>query len=110
MSKSLSDISRAYGTNISFFDLYFNPLKNLTFKAGIERNTFSKEISDRSYYFAHFNLNYEAIPNTLKLGLTGSNLFNNQQFVSVFMDELSTSITEYKLRPRSISLTFEYRY
>lgn len=77
---------------------------------GTERRAFDRNITDRSYYFATFDLNYNLIPNKLKIGLMGSNLLGTEQFVISHINELMYSTTKYALHPRLFMLSFEYRH
>lgn len=109
-TKSKSNVETRYITDTEFLDLYFRFNDNLFLKIGSERNGFDKSVSKKAYYFLDFKLEYKVIPNTLKLGLSGSNLIGVDKFVETNVNELINSITEYDLRPRMVMLNCEFRY
>ncbi|MBR8730616.1 hypothetical protein IX339_000046 [Porphyromonas levii] len=110
LSKSTSSISRKLTNNTSFLDLYFKFSRDLTLKLGTERHQFDRQLTDKAYYFSSFHLDYQLIPDKLRVGVSGSNIIGNERFVTTNIDELMTTLTEFDLKPRVVMATFEYRY
>ena len=104
-------LNNAYTNNVSFLytTFSFNP-KTVVQLQG-ERYFFG-DISQgkNTYYFADLDIKYIVKKNKIILSLVGNNLFNTHSFKTFSIDDISTSITEYRLLPRYLLLKVEYRF
>ena len=97
--------------NVSFLDLSFDINKKLDVQVQTERYFFDNiDSSNNAYYFADLEAKYKLKKNKLTLSLSGKNLFNTDTFKTFFINDISTSTTEYKLLPRYVLLKMEYRF
>lgn len=111
-SRSLSHtaLTHSYCSDFSFLDLSCKFGKKFDALFKLERYGFSRSVSRRSYCFMDLQMNYRLIPQKIQLKLSGTNLLNTDQFISASVSDIGSSATTYKLRPRSVMLTLEYRY
>ncbi len=104
-------ITNSFTNNLSFIDASF--VINEKFNLGIqtERYFFGNILNgDDTYYFFDFDVKYNMIPNKLSFKLSGKNLFNVDQFQSTLINDIGTSITEYRLLPRYILFNMKFRF
>jgi len=109
-TKIETTIENSFTDNISFLDLslVFNNKFNVQLQS--ERYYFGSLQTDNTYYFLDFNARYTLIENKLSLGLSGKNLFDTKRFRNFAISDIGTSTTEYRLLPRFLLLTLEYRF
>ena len=104
-------ISNSFTDNTTFLDLSFVFNKRINFGIQTERYFFGNLDNESSiYYFMDFDLNYTFKPNKLIFSLSGSNLFNTENFSNYSISDISISKTEYRLQPRYVILTMQYRF
>lgn len=102
---------RLSNTNhVTFLDLFFNISDTLDIQVQSEQYYFGGLETDKSYYFLDFGINYILIKNKLNLGVTGKNIFNTEKFRDYTITDINTSITEYRLLPRLVLLSLEFRF
>jgi outer membrane receptor protein involved in Fe transport len=62
------------------------------------------------YYFMDFSTDYKLIKNKLTVGLQGKNLFDTRTFKRYSISDIGSSVTKYRLLPRMLLFTAEYRF
>lgn len=101
----------SFTDNFSFLDFLFTINDNLSAEIQTERYHFGNmESGSNLYYFADILVRYNMIPNKLSLTLSGNNLFNTKTFANYSVNDISVSKTEYRLLPRYVLLTANYRF
>lgn len=101
----------SFTDNFSFLDFLFTINDNLSAEIQTERYHFGNlESGSNLYYFADILVRYNMIPNKLSLTLSGNNLFNTKTFANYSVSDISVSKTEYRLLPRYVLLTTNYRF
>jgi hypothetical protein len=106
--KTTTDFSNTNTT--SFLDLNFN--FDSTFNAEIqaERYYFGNFDTNKSYYFLDLETKYKMQKKDITLTLTGKNLLNVRTFREIFISDISTSNTSYRLMPRFLLLGIDFRF
>ncbi len=101
----------SFTDNFSFLDFLFTINNNLSAEIQTERYHFGNmESGSNLYYFADILVRYNMIPNKLSLTLSGNNLFNTKTFSNYSVSDISISKTEYRLLPRYVLLSANYRF
>ena len=97
--------------NLSFIDLSFVFSKKFEFQLASERYFFGNLDKDNNkYYFLDAKTRYTVKENKLSFTLSCQNLLDTKTFRSYYISDISVSKTEYRLLPRYILLTIEYRF
>lgn len=101
----------SFTDNFSFLDFLFTINENLSVEIQTERYHFGNlESGSNLYYFADILIRYYMLPNKLSLTLSGNNLFNTKTFANYSVSDISVSKIEYRLLPRYVLLTANYRF
>ena len=110
-SKVASSLSNTNTNNLSFLDVQWALNEKVRFELNSERYFFDNINNNGSeYYFLDIEGKYNYKPNKLSFTLSGKNLFNTQRFRSVFISDIGTSVSEYRLLPRYVLLKVKYRF
>ncbi len=110
-SNVTTTIENSVTNNMSFVDLFFVVNDRLYFQIQTERYYFGNLNSkEANYHFLDFKVNYKLLENKLNLSLSGNNLLNTETFKDYSISDISIAKTEYKLQPRYVLLTAEYRF
>ncbi|KAB8155347.1 TonB-dependent receptor [Kordia sp. TARA_039_SRF] len=102
--------TNSFTNNVSFLDLIFIINDRLNIQLDSERYFFGNLENENTYYFADFTSNYKIIKDKLTVGITGKNLFNTTKFRNLFISDIGTSVTEFRLLERFVLLKLEYRF
>lgn len=95
---------------VSFLDLFFKINDAFDIQVQSEQYYFGGLETDKSYYFLDFGISHKLLKNKLNLGVTGKNLFNTKKFRDYKITDINTSTTEYRLLPRLVLLSLEFRF
>lgn len=99
-----------FTNNTCFLDLSFVFNKRFDLQLQSERYYFGNLQTDNTYYFLDLDTHYKLLENKLTLGLSGKNLLNTQSFRNFSISDIGTSMTEYRLLPRYLLATMEFRF
>ena len=100
-----------FTNNMSFLDFSFIFSEKFNAKLQTERYFFGNlDKQNNTYYFLDLTARYMVKENKLTLFLSGNNLFNTKTFNNYSISDISISQTEYKLMPRYVLLSLEYRF
>lgn len=94
----------------SFFDLSYQFGRRFNSKLKFDYHQFSKIVSDKSYSFLDIELNYQLIPQKLKVYMNGDNLLNMNEYTTVNISDIGTYTSSSGLRPRCLIVGFEFRF
>ncbi len=104
-------INNSFTNNETFLDFLFDINNNFSFQIQNERYFFGNiDTENSTYYFSDIEARYTLKENKLSFSLSGKNLFNTDTFSTYSINDISTSITEYRLLPRYVLLKMEYRF
>ncbi len=94
----------------SFLDLNFNFNKAFNTEIQAERYYFGNFDRNNTYYFLDLESKYKLQKRDITVTLSGKNLFNVNTFREVFISDINTSSTTYRLLPRFILLGIDFRF
>ncbi|MCG2420500.1 carboxypeptidase-like regulatory domain-containing protein [Aequorivita sp. F47161] len=106
-----TDITKQENTrNRSFFDIIYEPRKNLIFSLSSSRYSFSDlDKENDTYYFMDLEGKYQLIKNRISLSLIGKNVLNTRTFRNINIDDSGIFKSEYRLLPRFLLLKAHIR-
>jgi len=90
------------------FSFVFNPRFDIDLSA--TRYHLGQVDKKDDYYFMDFSTDYKLIKNKLTVGLQGKNLFDTRTFKRYSISDIGSSVTKYRLLPRMLLFTAEYRF
>jgi len=91
-------------SNQSFVDVVYTPIKKVNLSVNMERYTFNSLSDTNPFYFADFKTSYQVIKNKLSVSIEGKNLFNVQNYNSLFINDTGFTNSSYRLLPRYVLL------
>lgn len=94
----------------SFIDFNFNFDNNFNVEIQSERYYFGSFDTKKSYYFLDLESKYKMQNTNITFTLSGKNLLNVRTFREVFISDISTSTTSYRLTPRFLLLGVDFRF
>lgn len=106
--KTTTDFSNTNTT--SFLDLNFNFNKSFNTEIQAERYFFGNFDRNNTYFFLDLESKYKLLDKDVTITLSGKNLFNVNTFKEVFISDINTSSTSYRLLPRFILLGIDFRF
>ncbi|MFT7442181.1 MAG: hypothetical protein ACI9Q3_000545 [Maribacter sp.] len=103
-------IENSFTDNTSFLDLsfLFNDKFNVDLQS--ERYFFGNLENENTYYFLDLDARYQLLKDRLTINLSGKNIFNTQTFRNFSISDFGSSTTEYRLLPKMILVSLEYRF
>lgn len=103
-------IENSFTDNTSFLHLsfLFNDKFNIDLQS--ERYFFGNLQNENTYYFLDLDARYQLLKDKLTINLSGKNIFNTQTFRNFSISDFGYSTTEYRLLPRMILVSLEYRF
>ena len=99
-----------YVNNNSFVDTYFNISEKFDFQTNLDYYYFGNLDQNKHYYFVDATARYKLMENKFTLGLQAKNLFNTSTFTVNSLSDISQSVISYRLLPRYIMASFEFRF
>ena len=106
-----TSIQNSFTDNMTFLDLSFIFNKKFNIQLQSERYFFGNlEKTNNKYYFLDIETRYVVKENKLTFSLSGNNLFNTTTFKNYSISDVNISKTEYRLLPRFLLLTMEFRF
>lgn len=110
-NKVETTIKNNFTDNMSFFDLSFMFSEKFNIQVQSERYFFGNlDKNNNKYYFLDLEARYVVKENKLTFFLSGNNLFNTDTFRNYSISDINITQTEYRLIPRYVLLTMEYRF
>lgn len=110
-NKVKSTISNDFTDTISFLDLLYDINDNLNLQVQTERYVFGNiDEQNNTYYFLDLESRYTIKKNKLSLSLTGKNLFNVSTYRNTSISDISSTTSEYRILPRYLLLTLDFRF
>jgi hypothetical protein len=110
-SKVTSIEENSFINNLVFFDMSMVFSDKFNVQVESERYYFGNlDSKNRTYFFLDFDVRYVIKKNKLSLFLNGKNLFNTDVYKTYSINDVSTSVREYRLMPRFILLGVKYRF
>ena len=97
-------------SQFSYLDLNLNFSEKLYFILKNELYYFNQLQQNKYYHFTDATLQYDYQPNKLTFTLSGRNLTNTKQFTTYFVNDISSSQTQYQLIPRYVLASIKYRF
>lgn len=111
INKIKTTTENSFTNNETFLDLLIDINDKFSFQIQNERYYFGNTDNENStYYFSDLEARYNLNENKLSLSLSGKNLFNTDTFKTFSINDVSTSLTEYKLLSRYVLLKMKYRF
>jgi len=110
ISEIETTFNNSFTDTISFLDLSFILSEKLSIALQTERYYFGNLQQDKSFFFGDIEAKYTLKKNKITLSLSGKNLFNTTVFRNFSLNDLGSSITEYRLLPRYALLRASYRF
>lgn len=109
-SKIKTEQRKAFTNQVSFLNLSLAFLNGFTIQLESEQYHFGSLESNKDFYFLDVDARY-SIPNSnLEFSIEARNLFNTETFTTYSINDISTTIAEYRLLPRMVLLKATYRF
>ncbi len=104
------DIKQSFVNNISFLDVLFVFNKKWNIQVESERYYYGQLKTDKVYYFLDIKAQYKYIKNKLTFTFNAKNIFNTEYFRMSSVSDIAYYLTEYRLLPRMLLLSVQYRF
>lgn len=97
--------------NRAFADLIFDFGQRFNVSVFSERYYFKNLPSNENvYHFLDFSIKYTTKSQKLNFLISGKNLFHTKSFREVYVSDINLSVTEYRLLPRFILLSVDFKF
>ena len=107
----VNEISRPdINSNSQFFDLIWNPTKQITLKTVFDRSAYISDNRRQSFYFINLHYDQVLVKNKLNCGIEITNLVNEDVFTTVNANNYGIIRSEFRLQPRIAMIKLEYRF
>lgn len=111
INKVITSSQTAFSSSVSFLDLLFMINENFNFQIQTERYLFNNlRANSRPNYFLDFRVEYVLKKNKVIFSISGNNIFNNDTFRDFSISDVFVTETEYRLNPRYILFTVDFRF
>ena len=105
-----TSFKNSFTDNMSYLDLSFVFSDKFDTQLQSERYAFGSINQDNAYYFLDITSHYNFKANKLSFALSAKNLFNTTRFKNFSISDISTTTTSYRLLPRYILVSLQYRF
>lgn len=104
-------VSNTNTDNFSFLDLSYVFTDNLNLSLVTERYYFGGLASgNNTYYFSDLTAMYNTPNKKFRFSLSGKNLFNTRTFTNFSISDISTTTTSFRLLPRIILASVDFKF
>lgn len=105
-----TSFKNSFTDNMSYLDLSFVFNDKFDTQLQSERYIFGSIDQDNTYYFLDLTSHYNFKANKLSFALSAKNLLNTTRFKNFSISDISTTTTSYRLLPRYILVSLQYRF